>query len=295
MRKKCTIISDQSGSSLIAVALFVTAMGLLTAAGLQTYRQYTQTHRAVDTQEKLDSLRAALINYYSQNGRFPCPASLVAAPGDAIFAREALSPCNTTSGGGGGGGGGSWGWWNGSWGYDNNHGPGGPSHTQGPGHSGGWSGNSEANIDSTGTVRANGEAGKKIRIGTVPTRALNLPDGDIVDGYGHRIIYAVVEQMTVPGAGNIEHPGAIEIEDANGNDSSKDRAVVVLFSHGGDEAGAWDINGAPLKACDDATLAGDNCDYDGDFVNTLNKSDRGGSRYFTHRLVFIGPDIVGKD
>lgn len=285
MRKKCTIISDQSGSSLIAVALFVTAMGLLTAAGLQTYRQYNHTHRMVETQEKLDTLRATLINYYAQNGRFPCPASLVAAPNSGNFGREALNPCNTTSGGGGGG----WGWGNGSWGYyEQGYGHSGPS-----GHYGGWS--EDVNIDTTGTVRATGDTGKKIRIGALPTRALNLPDTDSIDGYGHRIIYAVVEQMTLANAASVTNPGAIEIEDRNGNNASKDRAMVVLYSQGGDEAGAWDINGTPIRPCDDNTLGGDNCDYDGDFVNTLNKSDRSGNAYFTHRLVYIGPDIAGKN
>lgn len=293
MRKKYTIISNQSGSSLIAVALFIVAMGLLSAAGLQTYRQYNDTRRAVETQDGLDILRRAMVAYYAENGRFPCPAPLVAGPSDPLFGREAATPCTHDTGNDATGGGGRWGWVDGRWGLF----PGGQS--QGPhGKWWGWGsggGGHNAEVDTSGTVRANGNAGRRIRIGAVPTRALNLPDSAIIDAYRHRIVYAVVEQMASPGAASVNNPGAIDIQDRSGNNASRNRAIAVLFSHGGDDAGAWDINGVPIRPCDDTTLAGENCDYDGQFVNTVNKSERAGNTYFTHRLLYIAPDIIGKN
>lgn len=294
MRKKYTIISGQRGSSLIAVSLFVVAMGLMSAAGLQTYRQYDTARRTVETQDGLEAMRRAVVAYYAQNGRFPCPAPLVVGPADARFGREAATPCTASTGSGGGGGGG-WGWNDGRWGW---HGGGG----HGPLNVGAWlgwggtsSGGNTVEIDASGTAQATGTGNRRIRIGAVPTRLLNLPDTAGIDAYGHRIVYAVVEQMASPGAAAVNNPGAISIEDRSGNNASRNRAVAVLFSHGGDEAGAWDINGIPLQPCNDSALGGENCDYDANFVNTINKSDRGGSGYFTHRVVYIGPDVIGKN
>lgn len=294
MRKKCTIISSQSGSSLIAVALFVAAMGLLMTAGIYTYRQYDQTRRGVETQENLEFLRRTIMTYYAQNGRFPCPAPLTVPPSDARYGREAAVPCtqNTDSGGPGPGphgGGGVWGWVNGVWGWVGSNPPSGPGgYTE-------WHGNGGADIDESGTVRATGDGSKRIRIGSVPTRELNLPDTAAIDGYRHRIVYAVVEQMASIGAPDVSNPGAIDIEDRSGNNASRNNAILLLLSNGGDESGAWDINGTPLKACDGSIVAGSNCDYDGDFVYTLNKSDRAGSQYFLHRMVYIAPDSIGKN
>ncbi len=277
MGKKCTIISDQAGSSLVAISLFIVAMGLLLAAGMQTFRQYTQATRMTETQDRLQELRGAMIDYYGRNGRFPCPAPFDSTPADSDYAREAVTPCSTNTGASG---------WGGS------------HHGQNPGHGNHWpwimpGGNTGALVDASGTARATGTMGRKIRIGTVPTRSMNLPDKAGVDPYGHRIVYAVVEQ-TATHLITASSPGAITIEDKNGNSSSRDRAVVVLYSHGGDSAGAWDMHGMPREECNTAAASGENCDYDDNFVNTLSKSDRPGSDHFTHKLVYITPDVIGR-
>ena len=93
MTAKCTIISDQRGSSLIVVGLFVMALGMLSAAGLQIYDQYGQARKLNETQVKLETVKTAMLAYFSQNGRFPCPAPLSAPMDDAFYGREAISPC----------------------------------------------------------------------------------------------------------------------------------------------------------------------------------------------------------
>lgn len=245
MSKKCTVISDQSGFSLISVSLFIMALSLLSAAGLQLYSQYDKSRRAITTQDQLTRLRAALIDYYGHHGRFPCAASRTAAPGSNRFAVEAASPCT--------------------------------SHASG-----------------TGTERASTLLGLRMRIGSVPTRALNLPDSYLVDGYGHRITYVVEERMASPGATLAPLPGIIAIQDRSGHNATRNRAIALLISHGGDARGAYSVDGILIEECDRNVTSGENCDDDEYFVNTLSKSDRNDASHFTHRVVYITPDMIGR-
>jgi type II secretory pathway pseudopilin PulG len=93
MSRKCTVISDERGSSLIVVGLFMMAMGMLSVGGLQIYSQFSQAKKANETQERLEILKDAMLAYFSQHGRFPCPAPLSATMDSAEYGQEADSPC----------------------------------------------------------------------------------------------------------------------------------------------------------------------------------------------------------
>jgi len=55
-----------------------------------------------------------------------------------------------------------------------------------------------------GARNVNGGAQEVIRIGSVPTRALNLPDEFMYDSYGSRFLYAVSADLATT-AYNFEH------------------------------------------------------------------------------------------
>jgi type II secretory pathway pseudopilin PulG len=358
MTTKCTIISDQRGSTLITVGMFVMALGMLSAAGLQMYNQYGQARKGNETQERLETLRDAMVTYFSQNGRFPCPAPLSAPMDDPTYGQESETPCGTGSGGSGGGTetetGGSGTGTSGTGPTASGTGPsitltlGGNTATLGTGglttgtsngilavgvnlggnnhgHHSGW-GNSHGHhfgwgwprprgngtgggVDededdttgsgtgiSNGTIVTPGAGSKKVRIGNVPTRAMNLPDTYGLDQWGNRIIYVVSEDMALPGATAVTSMGGITIEDLNGNSvsSSAGNIVLLLMSSGGDPRGTMDANGVVLQDCDTAVPAGKNCDADAVFTTSVNKIHDAGDDTFSHRLIYIGPDFLAE-
>lgn len=363
MTTKCTIIStlvsNQRGSSLVVVGMFVIALGLLSTAGLQIYNQYGQAHRMNGTQEKLIILRAAMLAYFNQNGRFPCPAPLGAALDDAAFGQESETPCGTAGGsdpgeetGAGGttttndsggddpnleidvgpvevniGGDGITldGSLDGEIGVDvdidkdttnrkhgNHHGWG---NSHGNHYGWGWPRGDSPNTDieeaddnntddtagsgtgvSNGTIVTPGAADKNIRIGNVPTRAMNLPDDMGLDDWGNRIYYVVAQEMALPGAtaANPASIGGITVEDPSGNAMSAQAGniVLLLMSTGGDPRGAMNAEGVVLEPCDTTMPAGKNCDADAIFTTSLNKIHDAGDDTFSHRLIYIGSDFL---
>lgn len=87
-----------------------------------------------------------------------------------------------------------------------------------------------------------------VAYGTIPTRALNLPDEYMYDGWGRRFSYYVDVEMTETGA-LFRYPadslcaGAIQVNDVNG-EARTDRAVYALVSHGENGHGAYLSSGA---------------------------------------------------
>ena len=86
-------ISDSKGSSLLAMAITMLALGFLTTGGIYLYQNYdiiTADQKSVDYSREVE---AALKNFVAMEGRLPCAAPLNAAPDDADFGKEAPGPC----------------------------------------------------------------------------------------------------------------------------------------------------------------------------------------------------------
>ena len=90
--KKFSILNE-TGSSLLAMAITMLALGFLTTGGIYLYQNYdviTSDQASVDHSREVET---ALRNYVAMEGRLPCPAPLNAAPDATDFGKEAAGPC----------------------------------------------------------------------------------------------------------------------------------------------------------------------------------------------------------
>src|SRR5688572_30301572 len=64
----------QQGFSLIELAIVLVISGLLMAGATTVYSQYLQKRVMAVTNDNMNFIRASLGEFYTQNGRYPCPA-----------------------------------------------------------------------------------------------------------------------------------------------------------------------------------------------------------------------------
>jgi type II secretory pathway pseudopilin PulG len=144
----------------------------------------------------------------------------------------------------------------------------------------------------TGTTVVNGrrEGGTalKVRIGSLPTRDLNISDLAMLDPFGRRYSYAVTQALA-DNAGSDPSEGAIDVTDEKGNSilSSPGIARYVVFSHGLDGAGAVSLEGKSYKACATTSVDGGNCDNkDATFVATTVASTAANQSHYDDYLYY---------
>lgn len=125
-----------------------------------------------------------------------------------------------------------------------------------------------------GTFRPVGTGGRRVRIGGVPVRSLNLPDQYALDARQTRFTYAVTEVLAQPG-GYVQNLGSISLVDSAANSliTPAGSAHYVLLSHGQDQSGGYAIGGSIAIPCLAGTLDRENCDNDATFLSTLLVSD----------------------
>ncbi len=150
-----------------------------------------------------------------------------------------------------------------------------------------------------GTVRTNvaDAQDQQVRIGSVPTRTLNLPDEMAIDGWGNRFTYAVtINQANLdptPNVGTLyrNDGGVIRIADSTGTEFVTD-AHYALISHGVSGIGSFNLAGNLTTPC--RTGAADpldertNCDDDRSFTTTLIKVDANNNQFFDDVLYYQG-------
>lgn len=155
-----------------------------------------------------------------------------------------------------------------------------------------------------GTIRAEGKDGRKIRIGSVPVRTLNLPDAYYTDPQGNLFTYAVTEALggqalskavltcskkdkyyapesvradkdgCIPGryynsTATMSSRAAIDVIDEFGKSllAAPGSAAYVLVSTGKDGLGAYNAGGARKSDCAGDKKDVENCDDDAVFVS----------------------------
>ena len=126
-------------------------------------------------------------------------------------------------------------------------------------------------------------AGEQVRIGSVPTRTLNLPDQYATDAWGRRFTYAVTEVLASAGSYNRDL-GGIDIVDSNNN------TVIVpqftghytIVSHGESGEGAVPAFGGARLGCGAPALGLDmeNCNDDDRFIDTVLINDSVGANFY---------------
>ena len=97
---------SQGGFSLIELAIVMVIIGLLFVPLMQSYNIYQQQKKKGDTLINFDNVDSALSEFYSENGRYPCPADRSIAFGQPGHGEErctqilALGPNSCGAGGG---------------------------------------------------------------------------------------------------------------------------------------------------------------------------------------------------
>ncbi|MEM8833854.1 MAG: vWA domain-containing protein [Pseudomonadota bacterium] len=217
-----------------------------------------------NTYEKEIAIRNALQEFADIEGRYPCPASLIAPFDSAAFGVEPV---------------------------DGNI----AGDADGDGLDDDGYQCEGANIigdGSDGIFPINGRGGANVRVGAVPVRTLNLPDEYIYDEYDTRFVYALTEVYGNDGAIEGGMGGAITIEDSNGNDitESPGTAIFALITPKGDPNGSFHSGGAQNAVCDaNGTASARNCDFlnggTAEYETTVTKSDSN-NNYFMQSIQF---------
>lgn len=139
-------------------------------------------------------------------------------------------------------------------------------------------------------------SGRSIKIGTLPVRALGLPDKYMTDAWGSRLTYVVTSDMATQGETWGDKQGAIEIRDARSNESvtaTVGNVVFTLLSAGKDKRGTFNFDGTPNALTCGPGIANENCNDDEIFVNTSEKSlninggGAGSSDAFTYSMNYF--------
>jgi len=205
-----------AGFTLIEVAIALLVGGLVIMAGAIMLTDYIKESRMITTQNRLQEIDSAIIQYLNVNGVLPCVASPTALQDSTTFGRALTDPaggdCYNSAGAGG-------------------------------------------TFKITGTVPAaiTSNVTGHVVMGAVPVRTLGLPDADIADAWGDRFAYAVTDALTVAGPPSLYDPtqGSISVVDSNdepvavtGIPPVPGTAQYVIISYGPDRAGAHTLSGA---------------------------------------------------
>lgn len=83
----------ERGVSLVAVAALMLVMGMFMAVGARVYGLWEAQNAMASTQAQLAQVQSAMQDYYTRQGRYPCPAPLTAAIDAPGYGREVSSDC----------------------------------------------------------------------------------------------------------------------------------------------------------------------------------------------------------
>ena len=259
-------MTHQRGFSLIDVSVLVAVLGLLAASLLSSNNVRQEMVRLSATEQRMDDADAAIRQFFLENGRLPCPASLTVRPGTDPFGGEVLyarEPTGTRACGG----------------------------TVTPTFA-------TVGIDE----RQRGAVTQRVRLGMLPTRSLGLPDSAGYDEWGNRLWYVVYEELAVSSASfnafvspTVSNPGlaftALPIQlssDGAGTPavtvSSDDSIAYLIFSTGRDRQGAFSPTGQLVTICanlGDPNRNRDSQNCDGGFVYvSANIDETPGANFF---------------
>lgn len=235
----------ERGYTLIEMSIVVSVVGLLLASFISAYTIYIKTKAQQTTENNASLLKASLSNFLVQFGRYPCPARIDLPRTDPYYGMESeCDPLVTVP-------------------------P--PSDPTAPVYpavvTAGTCANGLCFEDGLTPVDVNpgpvlNEVIPKIRRGSIPFRAMGIPEDQAEDGYGNRFQYAVTEPLAVT-TSYVRRSGGVVIH----NDATPpteltpvdNRAHYVIFSSGPDKAGAYSRYGLLLAPCAATGLDAENC------------------------------------
>lgn len=228
-KRRATRRPGAAGYTLIEIAFAIVILGVLTAPLLVAYDLYRKDQVVRRTYMNVDGAVAALGEYWSENGFYPCPAPMKAARSGPAYGHP-LANCATNP----------------------DLTP--PTAVLSPG---------ECTDGSVGTpplpagicieesVRL-GLADRRVIVGALPFRLLQMDEKDTLDGYGSRLLYAVTVSLTDRVTFD-EQNGGISVRDENGGPVTEPDGTIpfIVISHGAGRLGAYSSEGVLHRACDD--------------------------------------------
>jgi type II secretory pathway pseudopilin PulG len=212
-----TAASASGGFSIIELSIILAILAFVVVNALVVTQTRQDLEKNNDTYADLTDLKEAIGNYALRHGRFPCPSSPKVAFFDNDIGNEATRMLDRPA----------------------------PSADRRVG----CLTEEDAGGAANGIVRVNLGIDNPnlfvdfddIVVGTVPTKTLDLPSTAMLDEFGNRITYAVMERLTTEENFYSSLTGNIIVLSNDGNLSNQ--ALFVLVSHGANGIGAWPFEG----------------------------------------------------
>lgn len=220
-----------NGFTLIEMAVVILIVSLMLVVFARAYDQWSNTKRILTTQQRLEDIEAAIVEYIELQNMLPCPSSLVAPFSSATFGRALPLPLNP------------------------NDFPTTCVAAADPG-----------TFDMPGRLLP---FPVNVRIGAVPTAKLrdagiNITDEHAFDGWGRRFTYAATREMASSAIEYADNDGGIGVVDPAGNSltaNEPETAMYAIISHGPDGNGGHTYGGTLYAPCSTTAVDADNCDY----------------------------------
>jgi len=201
------------------MAIVMVVLGLLLVAFVGAYNLYVKNKVEEETVARVNLVVNALAHHLIQHGRYPCPAPLDKGRDDPQYGMEtdcadtgvaAIGQCAN-----------------------------GVCVEQGE---------RQVNVNpGTGTPVM---VTPRVRRGSVPFRALSLPEEDSEDGYGQKLYYAVTENLAVQGTYRKDAGGMSIVDQTGASAISPDSSAhFIVFSVGEDGRGAYTRHGQLKRTC----------------------------------------------
>ncbi|MGZ9097312.1 MAG: hypothetical protein ACXW30_03330 [Micavibrio sp.] len=239
------------GYNLLQMAIALLIIGVLSIPLGGLYFLYEKNRKIDETHRNVESAMNAVQGFRKMDGYFPCPAPLNVDRSDPTYG----NPTNCRSG---------------------------TIAALTPG-------TCADGVCVENSVRAT-LTNRRVLVGAIPFRLMQIEEDDTIDAYGSRLVYAVTESLTDEATFN-EANGAIAVRDGNGQalTSPDGAAAYLVLSPGANRVGAYSVGGALGQPCGGAGLELENCNIgfasgtasspDSIYVSVLQSDAPGAGRF----------------
>lgn len=212
---------QQGGYTLLQVSAALLVLGLLAAPMGGLYYLYQKDRKLDLNFRAVEQAVSILQNFRSNEGYYPCPAPLDAARTDPAHGH--------------------------------------PSNCRSGAIAAAVPGTCVDGICVEESIRTD-IANRRVVVGAVPFRLLQLPEARTIDAYGSRLLYVVTESMTDTSSINDASGGVAVRDESNTPLTTPDgSAAFLILSHGPNRIGGYSADGALIRPCAGAGLDRENC------------------------------------
>jgi type II secretory pathway pseudopilin PulG len=253
------LLKKIKGYTLIETAMVLVVAGMMIGTLASVYTLYIKDKDHRETNAAVESATKALIAYASMYGKYPCPSQPNIGRGQPGHGMELCAPNNDIL-----------------------------NPISAAGNCFEYSTSADTLTEGLCVEESTAPVtDKRILRGSIPFKALNIPENQTIDQYGYKISYAVTYSMTNKDTFSLQsgESGAVLLVDDNDNviTGGTDGAHFYVFSSGKNGAGAYTREGILSSACPASPAQeNENCDIlsgDGIYRHAL-KSEREGSTFF---------------